>query len=52
MQQPGEVLQADVASQQFFVIEYADASLSLDLVTVEREIDFFHAMTFSVCAKL
>ena len=52
MQQPGEVLQADVASQQFFVIEYADASLSLDLVTVEREIDFFHAMPFSACAKL
>ena len=42
--QPGDVLEADVAGQQLFVIQDADAAVTLDPMTLEREVDFLNAV--------
>ena len=44
MHQPGDVLEADVAGQQLFVIQDADAAVALDPMTLEGEVDFLNAV--------
>ena len=51
MHQPRDVLQADVARQQLLVIEDADAAVPIDVVTVEREVDFLDAVTLGARAE-
>ena len=51
MHQPGDVLQADVAGQQFLVIEHAHAAMAVDLVAVEGEVHFLDAVTLGAGAE-
>src|SRR5439155_11417223 len=49
--QAGDVLEADIARFQFFVVEDTYASVPIDLVAIEREIDFLDAMLFGANAE-
>jgi hypothetical protein len=52
MQQLRDVLQADVAGEQFLVVEHAHATVTADLVAIEGEIDLFDAVTLGTRAEL
>ena len=51
MHQTRDVREADITCEQLFMIEGTHAALPEQRVPVEREIDFFDAMTFRARAE-
>src|SRR4030095_16453634 len=50
--QARNVRKADVAGEQLLVIEDADSAVTVDFVTIEREVHFLDVVTFSTGAKI
>ena len=50
--QAGDVLEADVAGLQLFVVQHADAAVAGDLVAVEGEVHFLDAVALGARAEL
>ena len=50
--QARDVLEADVAGLQLFVVQHADAAVARDLVAVEREVHFLDAVALGARAEL